>query len=106
MYIEIGNAHALEGYEDPAAGQGTLFREIPGEQVTRIVFPAGLGLQDAMATTLAAMTYHLDREHYPAWVESDSPGLVTLLTEHYSIQPSANIRPADWGSNPTRIQKD
>jgi len=99
MYVEIGNDHAIEGYRDPASDDpnAVLYRLLEGEHVTRLEFPQGMGLQDAYLASVAALMHHMEDGAAPAWVESDSPGLSTLLIEHYGTNPKKTRRPAAWG---------
>lgn len=105
MYVEFGNSNAIEGYRDPLSEDPDLvrYRPIDGEQITTIVFPEGIGLQEAFTTAVATVGLHFavaDEEsgerHKPAWVESDSDGLRALLCEHYGLKPS-HTRPKNWG---------
>lgn len=100
MYVELGNDHPIEGYregDDPEVK----YRPLDGQQVTTLLFPDGVKLQEAFATTVAATARHFDNDpdttdiFPPAWIESDSAGLQSLLQEHFGVTKS---RPKTWGS--------
>lgn len=101
MYVEFGNADALEGYRDPTSDDpdAVRYRALGGQRVTQIVFPEGMGLQESFSAAITALGYHMTEGSKPNWIESDSEGLVTLLQEHYGITPSKNIRPKAWGND-------
>lgn len=108
MYVEIGNDHAIEGYREDGSEE-VLYRTVEGERVTRIVFPEDTGTQEAYASAVAALSHHIEYEAKPAWIETDSPALLTLLLEHYGINEKKNVRPATWGkpsATKTKKQKD
>lgn len=101
MYVEFGNADALEGYRDPTSDDPDLvrYRPLDGDRVTTVVFPADISLQEAFSTAVTALTFHMAEGSSPTWVESDSDGLQALLVEHYKIAPSKNTRPKTWGKD-------
>ena len=101
MYVELGNDKAIEGYRDPTSDDPDLvrFRPLEGQRTTLFVIPEGMGLQEAFSSVVTASTYHIAEGEKPAWVESDSEGLQTLLMEHFGITKSANTRPKTWGKD-------
>jgi len=101
MYVEFGNAAALEGYRDPTSPDpdAVRYRIAVGQRVTTVRFADGMGLQEAFSTAVTVLGYHMDNTVKPAWIESDSTGLVSLLEEHYGLTPSQNTRPNTWGKD-------
>lgn len=109
MLVEFGNTFAIEGYRDPLGEDPdrVLYRLLPGERVTSLVLPDGIGIMEAFATVVGAMTVHMntaDENARPSWIQSDSEGLLTLLLEHYHIRPEKNVRPATWGQTQASIE--
>ena len=100
MYVEFGNAHAIEGYRDPASDdpERVMYRRVEGQRVTSLVFPEGIGLQEAFTTAVAALGHHIEPGQVPSWIQADNPALLTLLCEHYHIPEDKNVRPPAWGS--------
>lgn len=101
MYVQIGNSDALEGYRDPTSDDpdAVRYRPLDGQQVTTLNFPEGVGLQESFSATVTALGYHMTDGATPAWVESDSEGLLALLLEHFNITASKNTRPKTWGKD-------
>lgn len=101
MYVHVGNNHAIEGFRDPTSADPDLvrYRPLDGDRVTEIVFPEGISLSDAFSTTLAVMEHHMTEGTSPAWVESDSEGLTTLLREHWGLTAAKTSRPKTWGKD-------
>lgn len=101
MYVEFGNDKAIEGYRDPQSDDPDLvrYRPVDGERVTQVLIPEGTGLQEAFTTVVTSFGYHIADGEKPTWIESDSPGLQTLLLEHYGISSSANNRKKTWGKD-------
>lgn len=99
MYVEIGNADAIEGYRDPTSDDPDLvrYKEAPGERVTRIAFPEGYTLKQAFDETVVALQYHMKEGSKPAWIESDSEGLRAQLLEQFGLTASEAKRPKSWG---------
>jgi hypothetical protein len=99
MYVQFGNADALEGYRDPTSDDPDLvrYRPLDGDRVTTITFPEGMGLQEAFSTAVTALGYHMADGGSPAWIESDSEGLQALLLENYGL--TKNTRPKTWGKD-------
>lgn len=97
MQVHFGNRNAIEGYRDPVSDDPDLvrYRKIEGERVTSVIFPDGIGLQEAYSNSLAALSYHMEAGESPAWIECDSPGLTALLREQFPIARLG--RPASWG---------
>lgn len=93
MYVELGNAHAVNlkrvDYDD--GSYHTKKEPVEGNQVTRLDFPEGLPLLEAFNTVVAVCRLHFNDDdsvhghHLPAWIESDSEGLKNLLAEHYGV---------------------
>lgn len=114
MWVEYGNANAIEGYRDPDSDDPELvrWREVPeAERITKVVFPEGMTLQEAFNDAVISINFNFaEREvedpdhpdgvrterHKPVWVESDSEGLKALLTEHFGLK-QGHKRPARWG---------
>ncbi len=95
MYVQFGNDHAIAPYRDE---QNTVqFRDHPGEQVTTLLVTEGVALAEAFNSTVTNMDGHLKSGAKPAWIESDSPGLLALLEEHYGLTSEGNRRPPNWG---------
>ena len=107
MQVEIGNANAIEGYRDANSDDPDLvrYRDLEGQRVTTVVFPEGIPLQEAFQTVLGLLPEHMAPRNdkgvptKPAWIETDSPGLLTLLLEHFEIDEKSNVRPRTWGNN-------
>lgn len=101
MYVEFGNDKAIEGYRDPNSDDPELvrYKPIDGQRVTTVSFPEGISLQEAFTTAVTAITYHMEEGAEPAWIESDSEGLQSLLQEHFGITASKNNRPKAWGKD-------
>lgn len=102
MWVEFGNANAVEGYRDPAKatdGQDAPveFRPIKGEQITTVHFPEDMSISEAFTTAVAAVGAHFEEGSAPAWVDSDSEGLKALLVENFKIDN--NTRPEGWGAS-------
>lgn len=95
MYVEVGNEHAIEGYREN--DDEVLFRKVEGQRVTRLEYPSGIGLQEAFSATVTALTHHIAQGEKPSWIVTDSPGLETLLLEHYGLSTKQNRRPGSWG---------
>lgn len=93
MQVLVGNPHPLELAFDPDGRQ--FFRALPGEAVTKLLYPDGMSIEDAALATIDALKYHMARESVPAWIESDSKELHKLLCAHFKIKMTAK-RPADW----------
>lgn len=65
------------------------FKPLTEPRVTTVSIPDGVSLSEAFATLTAAggvIAYHADDV---TWVDSDSPGLVALLAEHYDCEAGA-----------------
>ena len=101
MFVELGNADALEGYRDPTSDTPDEVRYHPmvGEKITTLNFPDGTGLQEAFSSTITTLVFHLAAGAAPQWIASDSAGLKSLLEEHFGLSPAKNIRPATWGNS-------
>lgn len=101
MYVQVGNANAIEGYRDPTSDDPDLvrFRPLDGERITTLTIPDDIGLQEAFTSCVTALQYHIAEDGKPAWVESDSEGLQALLMEHFGIKKSQNTRPKTWGKD-------
>lgn len=101
MYVNVGNNNAIEGYRDASSDDPDLvrYRPVDGERVTEVVFPEGTALNDAFSTTLAVMEHHMQEGSTPAWVESDSDGLTSLLQEHWGLTKAKTSRPKTWGKD-------
>lgn len=99
MYVEIGNDQAIEGYRDATSAdpEQVLYRDHPGQWVTRLDYPDGIDIKSAFESTVEAMRHHMKAGERPKWVEGDSKALVDLLCEQWSI--TDNTRPADWGQD-------
>lgn len=99
MYVHVGNNSAIEGFRDPTSDDPDLvrYRSAEGERVTEIVLPEGTGLNEAFSTVLAVLEHHMTTGATPAWVESDSEGLTSLLVEHWGLNKSATSRPKSYG---------
>ena len=105
MRVEIGNDHAIEGYRDPASDDPELvrYRPAPGQRTTEVIFPEGVGLQEAFLTVVGLLPQHMEeidadgQAVRPAWIKSDTPALLSLLTDHYGL--TRNVRPRSWGSD-------
>lgn len=104
MRVEIGNDHAIEGYRPDPDKDLILYRSVAGEQVTRFVFPDGMGIDEAVAAVSVTMSAHMQQGALPAWVEADDPTLQVYLSALWHIAPDVK-RPASWGS-PTTGGKD
>lgn len=96
MYVEFGSDSAIEGYRDPAGEdpEAVLYRPLPGQRITRAIFPEGIGLMEAFTNSVNLVAYHM--EGAPAWIDSDSDGLMSLLKEHFNIKKG---RPRVWGKD-------
>lgn len=97
MYVEFGNDSAIEAYRDPTSTDPdrVMYRAVEGQHITRVVFPEGIGLQEAYANAVAALGHHIEPGQKPSWIESDNTGLRTLLLEHFDISKAS--RPPTWG---------
>lgn len=96
MQVEIGNAAVLEPYREP--GDPTLrFAEVPGERVTRIVFPPETPIHEALVGVLAALAHNMKEGERPVWIESDNATLEELLLQQFRMDAARNQRPARWG---------
>lgn len=103
-WVQFGNDHAREAYRTV---DGDLkHRAVEGRQITAVVLPDGWGLQEMYRTATEAASEHFDADpltddkHPPAWIESSSPTLLTLLAEHYGLSDPS--RPAGWrGDHPS-----
>lgn len=116
MKLEIGNPHAIEGYRIPNSEtpDKVHYRPLPGERVTSFVFPEGIQATEAAAVVLETMPKHMDSDGIPAWIDTDSPALHAILSEHYRLDPKRK-RPIGWGqgdngpypslSNPNPVKK-
>jgi len=104
MLVEIGNAHAIEGFRE-GDDDVVHYRAVPGERVTRIVIPSGIGIQEAYASVVGAMSVHMDPTQKPAWIETDTPGLTALLYEHYGLDPAKVARSPLWGQQKAKPVK-
>lgn len=98
-YVEFGNDKGIEGYRDAESDDPDLvrYRELSGQRVTRLTYPEGMALTEAFQGTVTAVSYHLGEGGKPAWIESDSEGLKSLLCENYGVDP-ARKRPKTWGN--------
>ena len=101
MYVHVGNNNAIEGFRDPSSDDPDLvrYRPLEGDRVTEVVFPEGISLNDAFSTVLAVMEHHIAQGATPAWVESDSEGLTSLLQEHWDLTAAKTSRPKTWGKD-------
>lgn len=96
MLVEIGNDHAIEGYR--ADDEDVVrYRALTGERVTTIVIPPQIGLQEAYASVVGALSVHMQVGEKPAWIETDTPGLTALLYEHFALDPVKCVRSPLWG---------
>ena len=107
MQVKIGNAHAIEGYRDGNSDDPDLvrYRDLGGQRTTTVMFPEGIGLQEAFGTVLGLLPEHMaatdgeGKATKPAWIESDSQGLLALLLEHFDMDEKDNVRPRTWGND-------
>ncbi len=104
MFVELGNDHAIEGYrikedqDDPNSPETLKFRELEGQRITRIEFHDDIELQDAYSQIVdGIIPAHFQADSKPAWIETDSEGLKTLLEEKYQIK--GVTKPTGWGEN-------
>jgi hypothetical protein len=70
-------------------------RQLPSEAESSFNFPEGMDLQQATLAVIDAMRFHMDRDAFPVWIESDSRDLKRLLCDHYGVAIT-NKRPGDW----------
>lgn len=100
-WVQFGNEHAREAYHE--ASEGLQHRPVEGRQITAVLLPDGWGLQEMYQATVAAAGHHFDTDpatddkHPPAWIESSSDPLLSLLVEHYRLE--RNTRPAGWADD-------
>lgn len=94
MYVEFGSDSAIEGYRDPDSPEPekVRYRPLEGQRVTRVLFPEGTSLMEAFHSAVDLVQYHMAGA--PAWVDSDSTGLESLLKEHFAVTQN---RPRTWG---------
>lgn len=104
-YVRFGNDTAVEAYRDPSSDDPdkVRYRAVGGQRVTTLTFLEDVPLAEAFTTAVTTVNHHFDGAQIegtpsqdrprPAWVESDSPGLQALLTEHYGVKAS---RPRSW----------
>lgn len=82
--VVLGNRHAIESRDN-----GQTHQPMPkGKRATVVNIPEDTSLGEAFATITnpkGAWSAHATDEAKPAWVASDSPGLATLLAEHYGV---------------------
>ena len=98
MHVLIGNDHAIEAVSGDGAGSApNRWQPLPGQRVTEVAIPEGVALLPALHTVLAALRYHIEEGHKPAWVVSDSKELQALLLSHFDLPATKGKRPASWG---------
>lgn len=97
MYVQFGNADAIAPYRDE--NEVLQFRDHPGQHVTTVSITDGANLSEAFNTVIIQMDGHIKKGAKPAWIESDSPGLLALLEEHYGLPSAQNNRPDNWGED-------
>ena len=97
-FVEIGNDKAIEGYRDPNSDdpEKVRYRPLPGQHVTRVVFPEDMALMEQFTSAVNLIAYHVAEGASPAWIDSNSESLETLLKDHFSISTS---RPRTWGKD-------
>lgn len=100
MFVEFGNATAIEGYRDPNSDdpEKVRYREAPGQRITQVVFPEGTTLMDAFRDTVQLAVYHLGQGNAPAWIDSDEASLEALLEDHFGLN-RRHRRPKNWGQD-------
>jgi hypothetical protein len=99
MQVLVGNANAIEGYRDASSDDPDLvrYRPLEGERVTTIQVPAGTQLSTAFLEVVTALTYHMEADSKPAWIECDNPTLKGLLLDHYGLTAAEAKKPTSWG---------
>lgn len=104
MYVDIGIDNAKEGYRDPDSDNPELvrFRPIEGQYTVHAEIPEGTGLRDAFIEVTTALENHQqdpepDQARRVRWVQSDSEGLLSLLTSEWGLTAQGNKRPKGWG---------
>lgn len=96
MWVEIGNASAIEGYRDPRSDdpEKVRYRPAEGQRITQVSFPEGTVLLDAFQSTVKLIDYHIAAGEKPSWIDSDNATLEQMLKENFGVKAS---RPKDWG---------
>lgn len=99
MYVKVGNEAAIEIVTDPLTGEQTA-RELPGQRVTKVVFPEGMDLTEAFLTTVGALKHHMKSGATPTWIDTDSDELKALLKDHYGmLAKEMRKAPRGWGKD-------
>lgn len=98
-YVEFGNDKVIEGYRDPKSDDPDLvrYRHLDGQRVTRLTYPDGIPLDEALVGTITAIGYHLAEDTTPQWFDSDDAGLKARLCDHFGVNP-AKKKPKTWGA--------
>lgn len=105
MMVLVGNPKPVELVLDSVTTEQGIsatvqvLRPLGGETITRLLYPDGMGVEEAALCTIDALKFHMERGALPAWIESDSKPLHKLLCKHYGINTTAK-RPGDWGMAP------
>jgi hypothetical protein len=96
--VEIGNGFAIEAIRDPLSGE-IHYEPIEGERVTTVLVPESYSLMEAVAVVQETCRREMAEGAKPAWIETSSDGLQTLLLEQFGLPKTARKRPASWGKD-------
>jgi len=98
MYLEFGNAHAIEGYRDPRSDnpEKVRYRPAQGQRITQVAIPEGMTLNDAFQSAVRMIAYHIAEGEKPTWIDSDNQVLERMLKEHFGVK---GLRPKEWGAD-------
>jgi len=103
MKVWLGNPWAVEAFIADDGQQQ--WRSAPGERVTEFYYPEDTPEDhpdvpwtpsNVAASIIGQLSYHMQPDQVPAWVESDNDLVRAILCDHFRLDPKT-VRPKTWG---------